>query len=559
MKHPIESLLRKRILILDGGMGTMIKSYRLKEIDFRGNRFVNHSSNLKGNNDLLSITQPKIVTEIHNAFLDAGSDIIETNTFSSTFISQADYKLENIVYELNLEAAKIARIAADKKTNQTPDKPRFVAGAIGPTKYNASLSPNTKDSSFRNINFDTLVIAYTEALHGLVDGGIDLILVETVFDTLNSKAAIYAIKKYFDDHGTQLPVMISGTIIDSSGKTLSGQVPEAFWNSIAHARPISVGFNCALGANELREHIESISSLVDVNVSVYPNAGHLNKSGEYDHTPQRMAKLIQEFAASGLVNLVGGCCGATPEHIRAIANAVSDKAPRTLPKKTNHFRLAGVEPLNFNENISIAKIGERINISGSATSAKLLDEEMIKKALKIAQAQVKHGYQIIEINVSDSLINGEELITKLLNLFAAEPDVSRVPVILASRKIAINLAGLKCIQGKGIVSSMSLKDGEKSFIVSTREILLFGAALVILPYDENGKAENYNHMISIFLRAYKILTNIVGFAPQNIILDTNIDNNSDIKKQADLSGRVISKTNKFKKFMPIEMIIEKKY
>ena len=551
MSKIIVNLLRQRILVLDGGMGKMIQSYKLEESDFRGNRFADHSFFLKGNNDLLSITQPDIIGGIHNAFLDAGSDIIETNTFNSTAISQTDYGLKDIVYELNFEAAKIARKAADSKTKETPEKPRLVAGALGPTNRTATISPDVNEPGFRNVNFDTLVTAYTEALHGLILGGVDLVLVETIFDTLNSKAAIYAIHKYFNVNSMHLPVMISGTITDASGKTLSGQMPEAFWNSTAHARPISVGFNCALGADQLRQHIHTISAIANVNVSVYPNAGQPNEFGEYDHTPRYMATLIQEFADSGLVNIVGGCCGTTPDHISAIANAVSDKAPRIIPKSTPHCRLSGLEPLNFNEVSKFVNIGERTNVSGSVKFAKLIYEDKFNEALDIARDQVNGGAQIIDVNMDDTRLDGEASMTQFLNLIAAEPDISRVPVMLDSSKFSIIEAGLKCLQGKGIVNSISLKEGESVFISNATEILRYGAAVVVMAIDKNGPANTYNRKISISQRAYKILTETVGFAPEDIILDANIfPLATGIKKHKNSSRDFINAVGEIKKTMP---------
>ena len=551
MSKILERLLCQRILVMDGGMGTMIQSLKLEESDFRGNRFSDHPLDLKDNNDLLSITQPDIIGEIHNAFLDAGSDIIETNTFNSTSISQAKYGLENIVYELNFKATKIARKAADAKTKKKPGKPRLVAGAIGPTNRTATISPDVNDPGFRNITFDTLVTAYTEALHGLIDGGVDLILVETIFDTLNSKAAIYAINKYFDVNGIRLPVMISGTITDASGRTLSGQMPEAFWNSIAHARPISIGFNCALGADQLRQHIQTISAVADVNISVYPNAGQPNESGEYDHTPQHMAKLIREFAANGLVNIVGGCCGTTPDHISAIANAVSDKAPRIIPKFTPHCRLSGLEPFNFSEVTGFVNIGERTNVSGSAKFAKLIREDKFDEALDIARDQVEGGAQILDVNMDDAKIDGEASIKRFLNLIAAEPDISRVPVMLDSSKFSIIQAGLKCLQGKCVVNSISLKEGEDVFIANAREVLRYGAAVVVIAFDEDGPADNYERMISISQRAYKILTETVGFAPEDIILDANIfPIATGMEEHKNFSRDFIKAVGKIKKDLP---------
>jgi len=522
MTAAIKDLFRQRILVLDGAMGTMIQAEDLDEADFRGQRFADHASDLKGNNDLLTLTQPDIIKAIHLGFLEAGADILCTNTFNSTSISQADYGLEDIVGDLNFEAAKLARAAADETTANTPDKPRFVAGVLGPTNRTASMSPDVNDPGFRNITFDDLVAAYTDALQGLVDGGVDLLLIETIFDTLNSKAAIYATLKYFDDHDIRLPLMISGTITDASGRTLSGQTPEAFWNAIAHARPVSVGFNCALGVEELRPHIQEIATVAGVNISVYPNAGLPNEFGGYDDTPEHMAEHLGEFARSGFVNMVGGCCGTTPDHIRAIAAAVDGITPRPIPDNPPHCRLSGLEPLNFGGVTGFVNVGERTNVSGSARFADLIREGEFNKALDIARDQVDGGAQIIDINMDDALLDGEAAMTTFVNLIAAEPDISRVPVMLDSSKFSIIRAGLKCLQGKGVVNSISLKEGEGPFIEQAREVLRYGAAVVVMAFDENGQADNYERMVSICRRSYKVLTETVGFHPEDIIFDANI-------------------------------------
>ena len=522
MAADIEALFKERILVLDGAMGTMIQERNLEETDFRGRRFADHASDLKGNNDLLSITQPGIIADIHNGFLDAGADIIETNTFNSTSISQADYGLEDLAHELNVEAAKLARAAADAATAKTPGKPRFVAGALGPTNRTASISPDVNDPGFRNVTFDDLVTAYSEAIHGLIEGGVDVLLVETIFDTLNGKAAIYAIKKYFDDHRTELPVMISGTITDASGRTLSGQTPEAFWNSTAHANPISIGFNCALGVKELRQHIQEIAAIAPVNVSVYPNAGLPNEFGGYDDTPEFMAEQLGEFARSGFVNMVGGCCGTTPDHIRAIAAAVDGVKPRPMPEDGRHCRLAGLEPLNFGSVTGFVNIGERANVAGSAKFAKLIRDGDFDRALDIARDQVDNGAQVIDVNMDDAMLDGEAAMKKFLNLVAAEPDISRVPVMVDSSKFSIIEAGLKCLQGKGVVNSISLKEGEDAFIAQAREVMRYGAAVVVMAFDEQGQADTCERMVGICQRSYKILTETVGFPPEDIIFDANI-------------------------------------
>ncbi|HEY4635586.1 MAG TPA: methionine synthase, partial [Rhodospirillales bacterium] len=522
MTQRLKDLFRERILVLDGAMGTMIQAYGLGEADFRGKRFADHARDLKGNNDLLSITRPEVIGEIHRGFLDAGADIIETNTFNSTAISQADYGLESVVHELNAAAARVARAAADEATKRTPDKPRFVAGAIGPTNRTASISPDVNNPGFRNVTFDGLVKAYGEAIHGLVEGGVDILLIETVFDTLNCKAAIYAVHKYFDDHGVRLPVMVSGTITDASGRTLSGQTPDAFWNSVAHARPICVGFNCALGARELRQHVQAIAAVAQVNVSVYPNAGLPNAFGGYDDTPEYMAGQLGEFARSGFVNMVGGCCGTTPAHIKAIAEAVRGVPPRKPPEAEPHCRLSGLEPLNFGSVPGFVNIGERTNVAGSAKFAGLIREGDYSAALDIAREQVVNGAQIIDVNMDDAMLEGAQAMSTFLNLVAAEPDISRVPVMVDSSKFSIIEAGLKCLQGKGVVNSISLKEGEGPFIAQAKEIMRYGAAVVIMAFDEKGQADTYERMVEICRKGYRILVEKVGFPPEDIILDPNI-------------------------------------
>ena len=522
MTRPIQDLLGERILVLDGAMGTMIQAENLEEGDFRGSRFADHPSDLKGNNDLLSLTRPDIISEIHAGFLDAGADIVETNTFNSTAISQADYGLEDLVFDLNFEAAKIARNACDAATAKTPSKPRFVAGAIGPTNRTASISPDVNDPGFRNVTFDELVATYTGAIHGLVEGGVDLLLVETVFDTLNCKAAIYAIRKYFDDHQTELPVMVSGTITDASGRTLSGQTPMAFWKSVAHARPISVGFNCALGAKELRPHIQEIAGAANVNVSVHPNAGLPNEFGGYDDTPEYMAEQLGEFARSGFVNIVGGCCGTTPDHIRAIADAVDGIKPRRLPDNTHQGGLSGLEPLTLGALTGFVNIGERTNVAGSAKFAKLIREKDFDQALDIARDQVENGAQVIDVNMDDAMLDGEQAMATFLNLLASEPDISRVPVMIDSSKFSIIEAGLKCVQGKGVVNSISLKEGEDAFMEQAKVVLRYGAAVVVMAFDEKGQADTSERMVEICKRSYRILTETVGFPPEDIIFDANV-------------------------------------
>ncbi len=511
--------LKDRILILDGGMGTMIQSYRLEEEDYRGERFADWASDLKGNNDLLSITQPHIIRDIHKAYLVAGADIVETNTFNGTSIAMADYSMEELAYELNLEGAKVAREAADEIG--TADRPRYVAGVLGPTNRTCSISPDVNNPGFRNVHFDELVEAYTEAMRGLVDGGSDIILIETVFDTLNAKAAIFAVLQYFDDHNIELPVMISGTITDASGRTLSGQTAQAFWNSMRHVNPISFGFNCALGADELRQYVAEMSGIIDCNLNAHPNAGLPNEFGEYDESPEDMATQIEEWAASGFLNIIGGCCGTTPAHIKAIAEAVSKYPPRKIPDVPVECRLSGLEPLNITAESLFVNVGERTNVTGSARFKRLILEEEYDTALDVAREQVENGAQIIDINMDEGMLDGEKAMVTFLNLIASEPDISRVPVMIDSSKWHIIEAGLKCIQGKGIVNSISMKEGEDIFIEHAKLIRKYGAAAIVMAFDEVGQADTRDRKVEICTRAYKLLTDI-GFPPEDIIFDPNI-------------------------------------
>ena len=514
--------LKQRILVLDGAMGTMIQSYKLEEPDYRGERFADHPCDLKGNNDLLAITQPKIIRDIHTAYLEAGADIIETNTFNSTSISQADYQLEDLVYELNRDAAKVAREAADAVTAKEPHKPRFVAGVLGPTNRTASISPDVNNPGFRNTSFDQLADAYYEATRGLVDGGADVLLIETIFDTLNAKAAIFAIKSYFEDQGVELPVMISGTITDASGRTLSGQVTEAFWNSLAHADPVSIGLNCALGAKELRQYVEELSRVADTHVSAHPNAGLPNEFGEYDETPESMAADIAEWAGQGFLNIVGGCCGTTPSHIKAIAEAVAQYKPRRVPTLEPRCRLSGLEPLDIGEDTLFVNIGERTNITGSARFKKLILNGEYDTALDVARDQVENGAQIIDINMDEAMLDGVQAMTTFLNLVASEPDICKVPVMIDSSKWPIIEAGLKCVQGKGVVNSISLKEGEESFLHQAKLIGRYGAAVVVMAFDEKGQADTRERKVQICKRSYNLLTQKAGIPPQDIIFDPNI-------------------------------------
>tara|TARA_R110002096_G_scaffold109056_12_gene238697 strand:- start:17773 stop:21450 length:3678 start_codon:yes stop_codon:yes gene_type:complete len=518
----IRAILKEKILVLDGAMGTMIQRHILDESDFRGERFKNHSMTLKGNNDLLSITQPQIIKEIHAAYFEAGADIVETNTFSSTTIAQADYGLENAVYDLNFESAKIAREVAEEFTTKNPDKPRFVAGSIGPTNRTLSLSPDVNKPDFRNITFDELKQAYFEQVKALVEGGVDLLLVETVFDTLNCKAALFAISDYFEESGNDLPIMVSGTITDASGRTLSGQTAEAFLISISHLPLLSVGFNCALGAKELRPYLEVISNNTEFFVSAHPNAGLPNAFGEYDQTAQQMGGFIEEFISSGFVNIIGGCCGTTPDHIAQIAE-IAQKYPPRKPKKIKRLpRFSGLEPLVIFEESNFVNVGERTNVTGSIKFKKLIIEGEFEEALSVALQQVEGGAQIIDVNMDEGMLESEAAMTTFLNMIASEPDISKVPVMIDSSKWSVIEAGLKCVQGKSIVNSISLKEGEEKFIEQAKLVRKYGAALIVMAFDENGQADNYEKRIAICKRAYHLLTEKVKFPPEDIIFDPNI-------------------------------------
>ncbi|MDH5736137.1 MAG: methionine synthase, partial [Gammaproteobacteria bacterium] len=516
----LKQRLTQRILILDGAMGSLIQTYKLDEAGYRGERFKDWGCDVQGNNDLLVLTQPQIIKDIHKAYLQAGADIIETNTFNATSIAMADYQMEELVYELNKAGAEVARQVADEFT--TDDKPRFVAGVLGPTNRTASISPDVNNPGFRNVTFDQLVDAYLEALRGLVDGGSDIILVETIFDTLNAKAALFAILKYFDDSGITLPVMISGTITDASGRTLSGQTAEAFWNALNHIQPISFGFNCALGAKELRQYIEELSGLANCYINAHPNAGLPNEFGEYDESPEVMAAEILDWANSGFLNIIGGCCGTTPAHIKAIADAVCDVAPRKIPDVPVECRLSGLEPCNISADTLFVNVGERTNVTGSARFKRLILEEDYETALDVAREQVENGAQIIDINMDEGMLDGEKAMVTFLNLIASEPDISRVPIMLDSSKWNIIEAGLKCIQGKGVVNSISLKEGEEKFIEQAKLLRRYGAAAIVMAFDEVGQADTRARKVEICTRAYNILTKQVGFPAQDIIFDPNI-------------------------------------
>jgi 5-methyltetrahydrofolate--homocysteine methyltransferase len=511
----------ERILVLDGAMGTMIQGLEYDEAAFRGERFKDFHRDLRGNNDLLILTQPKAIEDIHAEYLRAGADIVATNTFSSTSIAQADYDLSSFAYELNLEGAKLARAAAERVTEED-GKPRFVAGAIGPTNRTASISPDVSNPGFRAVSFDDLRAAYGEQIKGLLDGGADLLLVETIFDTLNAKAALYAIAEITEERGVDVPVMISGTITDKSGRLLSGQLPEAFWNSVRHARPITVGFNCALGAEDLRAHIADIGRVADTLVCAYPNAGLPNEFGQYDETPEFMARLIGEFAQAGLVNIVGGCCGTTPDHIAAIAAAVAPHKPRTVPVIEQRLRLSGLEPFELTPAIPFVNIGERTNVTGSARFRKLITAGDYSAALQVARDQVENGAQIIDVNMDEGLLDSEAAMVTFLHLVAAEPDIARVPVMIDSSKFAVIEAGLKCVQGKPVVNSISMKEGVEKFIHEARIARRHGAAVMVMAFDEAGQADTFARKTEICKRAYDILVNQLGFPPEDIIFDPNI-------------------------------------
>ena len=521
-KQQIEQALAERILILDGAMGTMIQSYRLEEADYRGERFADWPSDLKGNNDLLTLTRPDVIAAIHGDYLAAGADILETNTFNGTRIAMADYAMEDLVPELNREAAQLARRVADEWTAKTPERPRFVAGVLGPTNRTASISPDVNDPGFRNVDFDTLVANYRESAAALIEGGADLLLIETVFDTLNAKAAVFALETLFDETGHRVPVMISGTITDASGRTLSGQTTEAFWNSLRHAQPLSFGLNCALGAKELRQYVEELAHIADVPVSAHPNAGLPNEFGEYDETPEQMAAEIGEWAASGFLNIVGGCCGTTPAHIRAIAEAVASHPPRPIPAIEPACRLSGLEPLNITADSLFVNVGERTNVTGSKRFARLIREEDYETALEVAAEQVENGAQMIDVNMDEGMLDSLGAMQRFLSLAAAEPDIARVPVMIDSSKWEILEAGLKCIQGKGVVNSISLKEGEENFIEQARLVRRYGAAVIVMAFDEQGQADTQQRKVEICARAYRILTEQVGFPAEDIIFDPNI-------------------------------------
>ncbi|BAO45649.1 5-methyltetrahydrofolate--homocysteine methyltransferase [Thiolapillus brandeum] len=518
--HSLQQVLKKRILLLDGAMGTMIQRHKLTEEDYRGERFADWPTDVKGNNDLLALTQPDIIRGIHEQYLDAGADILETNSFNATRASMADYGMEALVYEINVAAARLAREAADKFS--TDDKPRFVAGVLGPTSKTLSISPDVNDPGCRAITFDELAENYREATRGLMEGGADVILIETIFDTLNAKAAIFAVQDVFRESGTALPIMISGTITDQSGRTLSGQVTEAFYNSLRHANPLSIGLNCALGPDLLRQYVEELSRVSECFVSAHPNAGLPNEFGEYDLTAEQMAASVGEWAASGFINIVGGCCGSTPEHIRAIHEQVKDKAPRPLPPIEPACRLSGLEPLNITEDSLFVNVGERANVTGSARFKRLILNEEYEEALDVCRTQVAEGAQVVDVNMDEGMLDGKAAMIRFLNLCAAEPDIAKAPFMIDSSKWDIIEAGLQCVQGKAIVNSISMKEGEDKFREQASLCRRYGAAVIVMAFDEQGQADTYQRKIEICERAYRILVDELDFPPEDIIFDPNI-------------------------------------
>ncbi|MEN4596794.1 methionine synthase [Pantoea agglomerans] len=525
MSNKIDALkqqLAQRIMVLDGGMGTMIQSYKLEEEDYRGSRFADWPCDLKGNNDLLVLSKPAVIREIHDAYLAAGADILETNTFNATSIAMADYQMERLSAEINFEAARLARACADAWTAKTPDRPRYVAGVLGPTNRTCSISPDVNDPAYRNVTFNQLVEAYRESTRALVEGGSDIIMIETVFDTLNAKAAVYAVQTEMEALGVALPLMISGTITDASGRTLSGQTTEAFYNSLRHAEPLSFGLNCALGPDELRQYVAELSRIAEGYVTAHPNAGLPNAFGEYDLDAELMAQQIGEWATAGFLNIIGGCCGTTPQHIAAMVAAVEGVAPRQLPTIPVACRLSGLEPLNITAESLFVNVGERTNVTGSAKFKRLIKEEKYNEALEVALQQVQSGAQIIDINMDEGMLDAEAAMVRFLNLIAGEPDIARVPIMIDSSKWEVIEKGLQCIQGKGIVNSISMKEGEAAFIHHARQVRRYGAAMVVMAFDEVGQADTRARKIEICRRAYRILTEQVGFPPEDIIFDPNI-------------------------------------
>ena len=532
----LRDLLAQRILILDGAMGTMIQQYKLTEADYRGatpsgerGRFADFAAPagarelfVKGNNELLSLTQPQVIQEIHEQYLAAGADIIETNTFGATTVAQDDYHMASLVYEMNVQSAKLARAACDKYS--TPTKPRFVAGALGPTPKTASISPDVNDPAARNVSFDQLATAYLEQARALVEGGADILMVETIFDTLNCKAALFAIETFFEEYGSRLPLMISGTVTDASGRILSGQTVPAFWNSVRHAKPLTIGLNCALGATLMRPYAEELSKIADTFVCIYPNAGLPNPMSDtgFDEKPADTSSLIKEFATSGFINIAGGCCGTTPPHIKAIADVLKDVAPRVVPAIEIATRLSGLEPFTIDESSLFVNVGERTNVTGSKAFARMIINEQYEEALSVARQQVENGAQIIDINMDEGMLDAIHAMTHFLNLIASEPDIARVPIMIDSSKWSVIEAGLKCVQGKSIVNSISMKEGEAEFIRQAKLCRQYGAAVIVMAFDEKGQADTYERKIEICKRAYDLLIKEVGFPPEDIVFDPNV-------------------------------------
>jgi len=552
-KQQLLQALEQRILILDGAMGTMIQTHKLAEGDYRGERFKDWHCDVKGNNDLLVLTQPQLIQDIYEQYLAAGADIIEANTFNATRIAMADYDMEDLSYEINVEAARLARESCDKYS--TSDKPRFVGGVLGPTNRTCSISPDVNDPAFRNVTFNELVEAYTESIRGLIEGGTDIILIETIFDTLNAKAAVFAVKQFFADTGKEYPVMISGTITDQSGRTLTGQTTEAFYNSLNHAEPISIGLNCALGPDLLRQYVQELSRISNTYVSAHPNAGLPNEFGEYDLGPEEMAEHIQEWAESGFLNIIGGCCGTTPAHIKAIADVVSGIKPRAIPEIPVECRLAGLEAFNIGKDSLFVNVGERTNVTGSARFKRLIKEDDYDTALEVALEQVNSGAQVIDINMDEGMLESKECMVRFLNLVASEPDISRVPIMIDSSKWEVIEAGLQCIQGKGIVNSISLKEGKENFVHQARLIRQYGAAVIIMAFDEVGQADTKERKVEICTHAYRILTEEVGFPPEDIIFDPNIFAvGTGIEEHNNYAVDFIEATGEIKRTLPYAMI-----
>ena len=550
----LRELVEERILLIDGAMGTMIQRHKLDEAGYRGERFRDYGRDIRGNNDLLTLTQPEIVAEIHRAYFEAGADIVETNTFNSTTVAQADYGMEALVPELNYRAARIAREIADDVAAKT-GSPRFVAGTLGPTNRTASISPDVNDPGMRNVNFDQLVVAYAEAARSLVQGGADILLIETVFDTLNAKAALFAVRQVQEELGIDLPVMVSGTITDASGRTLSGQTTEAFWNAVRHGELFAIGLNCALGASDMRPYIAELSRISDRYVCAYPNAGLPNAFGEYDETPEQTAAILAEFAQSGLLNIVGGCCGTTPDHIRLIAEAVRGVKPRKRASVEVKCRLSGLEPLNISEDTLFVNVGERTNVTGSAKFRKLIEAGDYAAAVDIARQQVVAGAQIIDVNMDEGMLDSEAAMVRFLNLVASEPDIARVPVMIDSSKWTVIEAGLKCVQGKAIVNSISLKEGEAAFIEQARKVRAYGAAVVVMAFDEKGQADTIERKVAICSRSYDVLTKQVGFPPEDIIFDPNIFAvATGIEEHANYGVDFIEATRLIKQALPHAMV-----